>query len=169
MAAWSSCKCWSVFQFLWPTHIQNLPCNLNSTDVDHDPRKTAKNERKARIAKNGRQRLQNLAHTSGPLTDRKKEIDQALATTRISTASMGKFDRQLDGEKKSRGLKRKVSMMHSVTNFLSPNLFVSVWSNRSICWAGKEKCACVTIPHGEWHQEDGWRFINKWWRLGKCA
>lgn len=99
---------------------------MNSTDVDHDPRKDAKDERKARIAKNERQRSQNLAHTSGPSTDRKKEIDQALATTRISTASMGKFDRQLDGEKKPRGVKRKVSMMHPVNNFLSSNILVSV-------------------------------------------
>lgn len=36
------------------------------------------------------------------------EIEKTLATTRISTASMGKFDKQLDGEKKIRGVKRKV-------------------------------------------------------------
>lgn len=39
---------------------------------------------------------------------RKKEIDTTLATTRISTASMGKFDKKLEGEKKLRGVKRKV-------------------------------------------------------------
>lgn len=97
-----------------PTHKSN--CYLNSTDVDNDPRKNAKDERKARIAKNERQRLQNLSHTSGSLahtsTDRKKEIDHVLATTRTSTASMGKFDRQLDGEKKPRGLKRKVLTLY---------------------------------------------------------
>ncbi|KAL9713110.1 Rhodanese- sulfurtransferase [Leucoagaricus gongylophorus] len=88
--------------------LHEVPSNA---DVDNDPRKNAKDERKARIAKNERQRLQNLSHTSGSLahtsTDRKKEIDHVLATTRTSTASMGKFDRQLDGEKKPRGLKRK--------------------------------------------------------------
>ena len=36
------------------------------------------------------------------------EIEKTLATTKISTASMGKFDKRLDGEKKIRGVKRKV-------------------------------------------------------------
>jgi hypothetical protein len=85
-------------------------------DVDHDPRKIVRDERKARVAKNERQRLQNLAHTTGSSADRKKEIDRTLATTRISTASMGKFDRQLEGEKKPRGVKRKVPMFDIVTS-----------------------------------------------------
>lgn len=81
-----------------------------SIDVDHDPRKIARDERKARVAKNERQRLQNLAHASGSSSsgDRKRDIERTLATTRVSTASMGKFDRQLEGEKKPRGMKRKV-------------------------------------------------------------
>ena len=41
---------------------------------------------------------------------RKRDIDRTLAMTRTSTASMGKFDRVLDGEKKLRGIKRKVSV-----------------------------------------------------------
>ncbi|KAJ3569090.1 hypothetical protein NP233_g5285 [Leucocoprinus birnbaumii] len=84
--------------------LHEVPANA---DADHDPRKVARDERKARVAKNERQRLQNLAHAAGPSGDRKKEIDRTLATTRVSTASMGKFDRQLDGEKKPRGIKRK--------------------------------------------------------------
>ena len=40
--------------------------------------------------------------------DRKKQIDRTLATTRTSTASMGKFDKTLEGEKKLKGVKRKV-------------------------------------------------------------
>ena len=39
---------------------------------------------------------------------RKGEIDRTLASTRISTASMGKFDKKLEGDKKMRGVKRKV-------------------------------------------------------------
>jgi len=64
------------------------------------------------VAKNERQRSQNTARTQGPSggrEERKKDIEKTLATTRISTASLGKFDKKLDGEKKLRGVKRKVS------------------------------------------------------------
>ena len=73
------------------------------------------------MATNESQRMQNLARTqqgrgreqaTGPKaparTERTGEIERTLATTRASTASMGKFDRMLEGEKKPRGVKRKV-------------------------------------------------------------
>jgi len=73
------------------------------------------------MAKNERQRTQNLARAqngrgqgqaTGPnaptRAERTSEIERTLATTRASTASMGKFDRTLEGEKKPRGTKRKV-------------------------------------------------------------
>ena len=87
-------------------------------DIDHDPRKDAREERKSRIAKNEKQKQQNLAKAAvqtnsnsnlHPRDARKREIERGLAQTRISTASMGRFDRQLDGEKKPRGIKRKAS------------------------------------------------------------
>ncbi len=78
------------------------------TDVDFDPRKVARDERKARVAKNEKQRSANTARALGPREVRKQEIDRTLATSRISTASMGKFDKKLDGEKKVRCVKRKV-------------------------------------------------------------
>ncbi|KAG6373830.1 ribosome biogenesis regulatory protein-domain-containing protein [Boletus reticuloceps] len=40
-------------------------------------------------------------------TQRHTDIDRTLASTRISTGSMGKFDKQLEGDKKMRGVKRK--------------------------------------------------------------
>lgn len=76
--------------------------------MDHDPRKVARDERKARVAKNEKQRLGNAARAAGPREVRKQEIERTLATSRISTASMGKFDKKLEGEKKVRGVKRKV-------------------------------------------------------------
>jgi regulator of ribosome biosynthesis len=77
--------------------------------VDHDPVKAARDERKARVAKNEKQKLANQARAAPSERDqRKKEIDTTLATTRISTASMGRFDKKLEGEKKLRGVKRKV-------------------------------------------------------------
>lgn len=89
--------------------------------MDHDPSKAARDARKERVAKNERQHKQNVARATqstgpsiGPSTApvpnsiRKKEIDRTLAVTRASTASMGKFDRKLEGEKKLKGLKRKV-------------------------------------------------------------
>ncbi|KAG9317835.1 ribosome biogenesis regulatory protein-domain-containing protein [Chiua virens] len=78
--------------------------------VDLDPAQDARNARKARVAKNERQRLQNIARGEAAREDReqrKVDIDRTLASTRISTASMGKFDKKLEGDKKMRGLKRK--------------------------------------------------------------
>lgn len=92
--------------------------------MNHDPRKAARDERKERIAKNEKKHQQNLSRAVGsnllspknPPEQRKSEIKRTLATTRVSTASMGKFDRQLEGEKKLRGVKRKVH----------PNLFIKL-------------------------------------------
>jgi regulator of ribosome biosynthesis len=85
--------------------ITEVPANA---DVDYDPVKVARDERKTRVAKNEKQRLGNLARAPSERDQRKKEIDTTLATTRISTASLGKFDKKLEGEKKLRGVKRKV-------------------------------------------------------------
>jgi hypothetical protein len=94
---------------------------LRTSDADSDPSKDARAARKERMAKNERQHIQNLARaqqgrgreqatdTKMPTrVERTKEIERRLVTTRASTASMGKFDRRLEGEKKPRGLKRKV-------------------------------------------------------------
>ncbi|EMD40436.1 hypothetical protein CERSUDRAFT_148443 [Gelatoporia subvermispora B] len=87
-----------------------------NADIDHDPSKVARDERKARVAKNEKQRLANLSRAQqssssstapAPLVERKKQIDRTLAMTRKSTASMGKFDKTLEGEKKPKGMKRK--------------------------------------------------------------
>lgn len=85
-----------------------------SIDLDYDPRKVARDERKTRIAKNEKRQQQNHARAAGAAPpnpsmhqQRKSDIEKTLATTRISTASMGKFDKRLEGEKKLRGVKRK--------------------------------------------------------------
>lgn len=83
--------------------------------MEHDPAQVVREARKARVAKNERQRLQNLARADGAPSEReqrKQDIEKTLATTRISTASMGKFDKKLEGEKKLRGVKRKVSVIN---------------------------------------------------------
>jgi regulator of ribosome biosynthesis len=59
------------------------------------------------MSENEKKRQQNIARAS-PRQGRKMEIEKTLATTKISTASMGKFDKRLDGEKKIHGVKRKV-------------------------------------------------------------
>ncbi|KAL5487707.1 RRS1 [Sanghuangporus weigelae] len=76
-----------------------------NADVNANPEKELRDARKARVTKNEKQQLQNL--TAATRESRKSEIERTLATTRASTASMGKFDRTLEGEKKSRGVKRK--------------------------------------------------------------
>ncbi|KAG6868764.1 hypothetical protein C0993_011033 [Termitomyces sp. T159_Od127] len=87
--------------------ITEVPLNA---DADYDPRKVSRDARNARIAKNAKQHAQNVARaiaSANPHDARKQEIEKTLATTRISTASMGKFDKKLEGEKKLRNVKRK--------------------------------------------------------------
>lgn len=96
-------------------YTQKYP-DVKILDIDHDPSKIAREERKGRMAKNERQRAQNIARAQGestvagpsPREQRKTEINKTLATSRVSTASMGRFDKVLEGEKKLRGVKRKV-------------------------------------------------------------
>ncbi|KAF8555386.1 RRS1-domain-containing protein [Imleria badia] len=78
--------------------------------IDVDPAQEARTARKARVAKNERQRLQNIARAQVAHEARQQrhvDIDRTLASTRVSTASMGKFDKTLEGDKKMRGIKRK--------------------------------------------------------------
>jgi len=84
--------------------IHEVPANA---DVDYDPRKVARDQRKERIVKNEKRHQQNIARAVNPRQQRKEEIERTLAFTRTSTASMGKFDKRLEGEKKPRGVKRK--------------------------------------------------------------
>ncbi|KAE9408957.1 RRS1-domain-containing protein [Gymnopus androsaceus JB14] len=95
--------------------ITEVPLNA---DVDHDPRKIARDERKARVQKNKKQQEANVARaqktststSSNPRPEReahKTQLERTLAMSRTSTASMGKFDRKLEGEKKLKGIKRK--------------------------------------------------------------
>ncbi|RXW25405.1 hypothetical protein EST38_g440 [Candolleomyces aberdarensis] len=81
----------------------------HNADADYNPQLVARKERKERTAKNEKQRLANIARASGTSasSSRKDEIDRTLATTRTSTASLGRFDKKLEGEKKLRGVKRK--------------------------------------------------------------
>lgn len=69
----------------------------------------ARAKRKECIAKNERQHVQNLAKIPGAdarTGARKRGVDRRLV---MSTASLYKYDRVLDGDKKLRGLKRKVT------------------------------------------------------------
>ncbi|PIL37382.1 hypothetical protein GSI_01076 [Ganoderma sinense ZZ0214-1] len=86
--------------------LTEVPANA---DVDYDPAKAARDERKARVVKNEKQHRANLARAeaSSSSSDRKRDIDRTLAVTRTSTASLGKFDRKLEGEKPLKGVKRK--------------------------------------------------------------
>ena len=76
-------------------HLKTLRNEANTpVEPDFDPAKAARDERTARIAKNEKQRLRNLEHATGSKAQersvRTKEIERTLATTRVSTASMGK-------------------------------------------------------------------------------
>ncbi|GAA96883.1 uncharacterized protein L969DRAFT_94860 [Mixia osmundae IAM 14324] len=109
----------------------------NNADPSFDPVKASKDERKARKLKNEQQRLRNITRTATAPTTvaaaaakekqaiaaskalagakldrpeqaaRKRELESELATTKKSTASLGRYDTQLKGEGKVRGVKRK--------------------------------------------------------------
>ncbi|CAG7848698.1 SubName: Full=Related to RRS1-regulator of ribosome biogenesis {ECO:0000313/EMBL:CCA69080.1} [Serendipita indica DSM 11827] len=87
----------------WITEVPD-----NAPD-DYDPIKEARDVRKARVAKNEKQRQANIARAQGgPSKDeRKAELRNTALQTKISTASMGKFDKKLEGDPKLRGIKRK--------------------------------------------------------------
>ena len=84
------------------------------------------------MVKNERQMAQNIARSQGESTvagpssreQRKGEINRTLATSRVSTASMGKFDKVLEGEKKLKGVKRKVRSLPSLCTGGSPTFTV---------------------------------------------
>ncbi|KAM0754979.1 RRS1-domain-containing protein [Meredithblackwellia eburnea MCA 4105] len=93
----------------------------NNKDANFDPVTASKNERKARKLKNESQRLKNLQRAaanaaSGAQTQqaklaeresRKGAIERELKVTKTSTASLGRFDDKLKGEKKEKNVKRK--------------------------------------------------------------
>lgn len=98
-----------LVSILFPCHSSYVLILKKIVDVDYDPRKAARDERKERVAKNLKKQQQNIARAATTSREeRKSEIEKTLASARISTASMGKFDRRLEGEKKVRGVKRKV-------------------------------------------------------------
>lgn len=96
--------------------VHHLFLTFSFLDIDFDPRKAARDERKARVTKNQKQHEANAARAqktgssaSNPEREaHKKDLERTLAMSRTSTASMGKFDRKLEGEKKMKGIKRKV-------------------------------------------------------------
>ncbi|KAH0840271.1 ribosome biogenesis regulatory protein-domain-containing protein [Lanmaoa asiatica] len=102
--------CGCVFLFFFSLGGEHAWVLKAFAAVDFDPVQDARNARKARVAKNERQKLQNVARAQAvreEREERKVDIDRTLASTRISTASMGKFDKRLEGDKKMRGVKRK--------------------------------------------------------------
>lgn len=79
--------------------------------MNYDLAKEARAKQKERIA-NEYRHTQNLAKAAGAGAGtgaQEKDANRTLAMTRTSTASMSKFHRVLDGEKKLRGVKRKAS------------------------------------------------------------
>ncbi|TXT07308.1 hypothetical protein VHUM_03478 [Vanrija humicola] len=103
-----------------------------SDDITVDPRATARAERKARVAKNERQHARNVAEAAAggpsPLsalnrkpqagdasqsekktarTIRKAELERSMLVSKTSTASLGRFDKKIEGEPRAKGIKRK--------------------------------------------------------------
>ena len=103
------------------------------TDADHNPAATLKSERKARIAKNEKQAAANRSRAlaSAPASSsasgqpgvparsksqqslataraaRAAELERSLLVTKSATASLGKFDKKIEGEPKVKGVKRQ--------------------------------------------------------------
>jgi regulator of ribosome biosynthesis len=101
------------------------------TDADYDAAKESRKTRKEHTLKNESQRLRNVAAaqkaagvtettaaTAGKEVNggkrTKMDVERELATTRRSTASLGRFDRTLQGDEKraTKGMKRKFEDNH---------------------------------------------------------
>ncbi|CAE6417758.1 unnamed protein product [Rhizoctonia solani] len=88
--------------------IHEVPDNAPD---DYDPAVEARKERKARVTKNEKQRERNLnvaaVSSQREREETKSKLNRTLAVTRTSTASMGRFDKKLEGDTKLKGIKRQ--------------------------------------------------------------
>src|SRR5690606_19470237 len=82
----------------------------------------------------------------------KSEIEKTLATTRMSTASMGRFDKKLEGEKKLRGVKRKVRLLAWSSMINSDT--VAVRTHRDAHREGTKGKPQAHLEHGQRCQEN---------------
>ncbi|KAI0244682.1 Rhodanese- sulfurtransferase [Massospora cicadina] len=108
--------------------LMEVPDNV---DPETDMFSRARAEKKERIKKNESQRQRNLNEASGTAATEKKaenklapkevaaklreersarkmQLEKTAALAKVSTASMGKFDKKIEGEAKTKGVKRKV-------------------------------------------------------------
>ncbi|KAJ1978437.1 Rhodanese- sulfurtransferase [Dimargaris cristalligena] len=86
----------------------------DGADPFQDQFQKLRDEKKERVNKNQRRHQRNLEESaaeqrsiSNPRSMQKKDLQRTLVLSKSSTASMGKFDRQLVGEPKVKGVKRK--------------------------------------------------------------
>ncbi|RUS29862.1 ribosome biogenesis regulatory protein-domain-containing protein [Jimgerdemannia flammicorona] len=88
----------------------------NGADPMEDQYAKRAGEKKERIAKNKKRQQRNLEEAAGKekgqdareVRDaRKRQLAEAIAVSKTATASVGKFDKKLEGEPKAKGLKRK--------------------------------------------------------------
>ena len=105
-------------------------------DDDYNPAAAIKGARKQRTLKNIQQQLKN-AGTTNSIQERQKadaaakreqksqqkaDLEKSLHRSRVSTASMGKFDKKLEGEPKLKGQKRKFNPVTDTASEHKSNL-----------------------------------------------
>jgi len=86
-------------------------------DPTEDPWQKEKQDKKERVAKNEHARLKNLARAKGMTSkggNTKEDLRKSFRQAKVSTASLGNFDKQVKGEKKEKiGGKRKYNALFS--------------------------------------------------------
>jgi regulator of ribosome biosynthesis len=86
-----------------------------SADPMEDQYAKLREEKKERVEKNKKRQKRNeeeaVAKSKGqdPRQVKKKQLQDAIAVTKRSTASLGRFDKQIEGEPKMKGMKRQVN------------------------------------------------------------
>ena len=105
-------------------------------DDDYNPAAAIKGARKQRTLKNIQQQLKN-AGTTNSIQERQKadaaakreqksqqkaDLEKSLHRSKVSTASMGKFDKKLEGEPKLKGQKRKFNPVTDTASEHKSNL-----------------------------------------------
>lgn len=100
--------------------LLEVPGNV---DPMEDQYAKLREEKKERVDKNKKRQKRNEEEASAtskgqdPRQVKKKQLQDAIAVTKRSTASLGRFDKQIEGEPKMKGLKRQVNSLPEFINF----------------------------------------------------
>jgi regulator of ribosome biosynthesis len=111
----------------------------DSAPADHgDPRVVKREEKKARVVKNAKKQVANIDRANPSVAQgegRKRVLESSLKISKVSTASLGRFDNALKGDAKlKRGEKRKVFALRLIASLIRIRRLSLTGKRRVWCW-----------------------------------